>query len=168
VGPRYFLVSVPFFLLLLSRGLGDLARCGRAGKAIQAIAVVAFCAASAVPVSRLIRDGRGHYAEAVAYMTAATPGDDVTVGADHDFRNEVVLSYHAARLAGAKRLLLAPRDFGSSPPPLWFLLHDLAERPAAAPAEISRGGFRFLRVASFPFAGLSGWHWFLYRRDTAG
>ena len=166
LAPRYFLVGAPFLLLLFGRALCRLAGAGRAGRRAWALALVLFCAANAAPLARLLRDGRGRYSEAVAWMLARTPGEVVTVGSDHAFRNGLVLAYHAAR-AGDPRPLVYVDPGPAVEPPLWYLRHDFSEAPDAAP-EISVAGRRYALAARFPTAGLSGWTWLLYRRESAG
>jgi hypothetical protein len=163
VAPRYFFVCVPFFLLLLSRALSRLARLGVAGRSAHAVLLVLFCAGNLVPTARLLRDGRGRYRDAIAYLVAETSDDAVTVGSDHDFRNQVVLAYHASRMELSKPLVYVTKGEGVEPP-TWFLRHELD--PEREPqAEISGPGGRRYRLRKvFPSAPLSGWSWEAYRR----
>jgi hypothetical protein len=162
LAPRYFLVTVPFLLVLLASALARLARLGAAGRVFHAAALALFCVGNAVPIAALLRHGRGHYGDAVAYLVEHTPGDAMTIGSDHDFRNGMVLGYYAERLRSKKEILYVEPG-GGVPPPEWYLHHDFADPPRSDPS-IEVFGRRYVLAASFPYAGLSGWRWLLYRR----
>lgn len=162
LAPRYFAVLVPLFLILVGAALARLARLGRGGTAAVAVALAVFLAGNAVQIASLLRDGRGRYREAVALMLASSAGRTVTVGSDNDFRNGVVLGDQASRLGAASRIVYVDGAGLASRPPEWFLLHDFAERPAAAQL-IGVAGRPYGLVAVFPYGGLSGWSWLVYR-----
>lgn len=160
---RYFLVCVPFAYLLLARALAAWARRGRLGWLGVALALAAFLAGQTMQLGPLFRDGRGRYGETVAYMAAASDEPVVEVGSDHDFRNRMVLEFHARRLGLAERMRYVPEGRWPTRGPEWLLLHsqDLDERPQA---EIVHLGRRYQLAHVARFGGVSGWHWFLYRR----
>lgn len=162
LAPRYFLVAALAVLLLLGLALGRLARRGAAARLAQVGLLVAFCAASAVPAARLLRDGRGRYRKAIAFLLAGTGEPVATVGSDHEFRNLTVLAYHARHLPLARPLAYVRPGPGVTAP-LWFLRHDFSVPPREEP-EILVAGRRYALAATFPHAGLSGWTWIVYRR----
>lgn len=135
VAPRYFLVCVPFLLLLLA----ELPR-----PAIAAIAILS--------VAQVARLDRGHPKEIVDYMAAHTAGDRVTLSSDHKFRNWIVLEYYTR--GQPKQFEYVDDD--SAP---WFVVHDFSDEEQA-PA--IRG---YSLVLSTPWYGLSGWRFHLYRRN---
>jgi hypothetical protein len=100
-------------------------------------------------------------------MAADTPGDVVTVGSDHDARNRMLLDFYAAYLPPPKRLEYVPVERRLAHPPDWFLLHGFFTDPRLAPVGVSLPGAASYRLVEvYPYAGLSGWTWMLYRRDA--
>jgi hypothetical protein len=99
-------------------------------------------------------------------MADRTAGDILTVGSDYDFRNRIVLDYHARFLPAGRRLVYWPERAWPPEGPEWYLAHGFAgDQPP--PATLVTGGHRYGGVAIFPYAGLSGWTWYLYRRQPA-
>ncbi|MFN2546679.1 MAG: hypothetical protein ABR567_04555 [Myxococcales bacterium] len=137
VAPRYFLVCVPFFLILL----GEIPR----------VAIAAIVLLGAAQIARL---DRGHPQEVVQYMAEHTAGEVVRLSSDHKFRNWIVLEYYARG---------EPKHFEyvDGEGALWYVVHDFSDEPQ--PPAI-RGYTLVLRT---PFFGLSGWRFFLYRRDRS-
>lgn len=162
LAPRYFLVALPFLFMLIGLSFARLATRGRAGIAVCAAALIAFCAVNLFPIARLLRDGRGHYRDAISFMLDRTPGETVTVTSDHEFRNTAVLAYHVPHVSTKKTLVYVTPGAGV-PAPDWFLRHDFSEAPAPAPY-VDVMGCRYVLAATFPYAGLSGWSWILYGR----
>jgi hypothetical protein len=167
LAPRYFVVLVPFLFLLAAAGAARAARSAVAGRVAVAGALVAFLFANALACLRLIELGRGSYPDAVRRMVAATPAGLVTVGGDHDWRTLAVLQYFTARLGVRDRVVFVPADKWSPAAPEWLLNHDFALPPAAPPVVRGRNGRDYDLVAVFPYAGLSGWNWLLYRMAPA-
>lgn len=165
---RYFAVCVPFLLLLVAEALGALAPAGRGGAVGLAGLLLLFAIAGVAPVGRLITDGRGRYREAIGYMLDHGTGSPITVGTDHEFRNGMVLGFHAERMRLGKPLVLLTGRAGG-PPPEWYLRHEFQPAPQAAQGLLGPGDVPYRLAAVFPYAGLSGWTWLLYRRaDLAG
>jgi hypothetical protein len=158
---RYFLVSVPFLLLLVVEALEPLAARGPAWRWWSLALAALVLSAAMPPLSQLLRVGRGETQAALAWMAARTPGPEVTVGADNPFRAVPVLRFHAARLA-LPRPLVFVGEIGPAEP-TWFLLHRFEGEPPPDPAW-EEAGVWFVQQATFPSAGLSGWTWYLYRR----
>jgi len=163
LAPRYFVVLVPFALLLAGSALARLARAGRGGGLAAAAALAAFVATNAPALLRLVEVGRGQYAAAIEVMLAASSGAAVSVGSDHDWRNLVVLQYHAQRVAGGERIVYFPKRRWWPEGPEWYVEHDFSDRPPVKPVVTGPNGRTYERVAAFRYAGLSGWSWTLYR-----
>lgn len=175
IAPRYFLVSVPFFLMAMGHSLAVGFRAGRSGRAIYAATVLVFCGGGLASSAGLVRHGRGGYREAVRFIAYKTPGDAATVGSDHDWRNGLMLDYYIARELGAasERIVYLPTDRWSNfetpekkadGAPLWYLVHDFREDPRPLQDLAGPDGQRYRLEEVFPYAGLSGWSWILYRR----
>jgi hypothetical protein len=162
---RYFLISVLFLLVVLSQLLGRLYRSGRLGRIAFAALLVAMIAGNSFHAARLLRLGRGAYLETLRWIDAETPGRLISVGSDQDYRNGNVLEYYRRRLEDPERLVY--HKFGRWPRggPEWLLLHSLEAdyRPVARIAD--RQGNRYRLVRETRYAGLSGWHWAVYRNE---
>ena len=163
---RYFFACAPFALILAAGSLARLLRGGRAARAAGAALIGLFALGGAVQVRALATAGRGHYMEAVQRMGAETPGDVVTVGSDHDFRNGMLLDYYAAYLPPSKRLVYVHAEERAASPPDWIVTHGQFTDARLAPIALTYPGapgvYRLVEV--YPYAGLSGWTWMLYRR----
>ena len=164
---RHFYACLPFSLLLAAGGLARLFRSSGAKRAAAAVLALLFLLGNGVRDRALATAGRGHYLEAVQRMAKDTPEDVITVASDHDFRNRTLLDFYAAYLPPPKRLAYVPIERRQANPPAWFLLHGLATDPRLAPVGVSLPGAAAYRLVEvYPYAGLSGWTWMLYRRDA--
>ena len=163
LAPRYFLVAVPFVLWLTAAGAVRIARTGRAGTSLVAVLAVLFLAGNGAYFARLLRDGRGQYREALAFIVRSEPGPVATVGSDHDFRNATVIGRLLPGLPGAARFRYVQSGEWSDASPRWALVHHFAEDPTPDPVILGPTGARYDLVRVFPYAGLSGWDWYVYR-----
>ncbi len=161
VYPRHFAVLVPLFLYLVGSGLARLAGQGRLGLAAALAALAVFAAGNAVQLGALLRDGRGHYREAVELILANSPPGPVTVGSFHDFRNRTVLEDQTRRLGVQDRVVYVEAGKFGERPPQWLVLHDFREEPPRKDF-IEVLGHVYALVRIFPYAGLSGWTWLVY------
>lgn len=161
---RYLIVCVPFLYLLLSSCLVSILRTGRGGRIAASALLLLFAAGNAPPIISLISLGRGQYREAVLYMAHHTPGPNVLVGSDHDFRNQLVLRYYARFLPENKTLLYVEQDEWPAEGVHWALTHSQDLAHTAPRRLVDRGGNAYLLEKTFPYSGISGWNWYLYRR----
>jgi hypothetical protein len=161
---RYFFVCVPFFLLLLSRFLCRCYHQGTVGKVMYVVLLGLFCYGNGLRIADFLKDGRGHYLDAVRYMAEQTEGQIITIGSDHDFRNKMVLAFYARYLPRGKKIVYFDRHAWPKEGPQWVIIHSLEKdyRPYLNFTEPN--GTRYALVKSFPYSGLSGWHWFVYRQ----
>ena len=158
---RYFLVSMLLWLLLLAQVLAWLATRGGALRAAALIGLVLFALANGARVADLLRDGRGHYKDAIRYMVAHTTGDVTAIAGDHDFRNRLVVEWFGPRMA--KPVRYVPRT--DTTPTQWYLVHKYrGDAPPAPQLTHWRGTYRL--VGSYPTARLSGFEWFVFERET--
>ena len=160
--PRHFAVLVPFTLLLTADGLARVARRGGLWLAAAALALAVFCLGNAVQLGFLLRDGRGHYRDAVSLMLGTGAPAPVSIGSLSDFRVRMVLDDQARRLGAGQRITYVERANLGSHPPQWLVVQDIVERPEGEPA-LEVGDRRYALAAVFPYGGLSGWSWLLYR-----
>ena len=163
LAPRYFLLAVPFLLWLTAAGALRLARTGRTGLSVVTALAVLFLAGNGAYVARLLRDGRGQYREALAFIVRSESGPVATVGSDHDFRNATVIGRLLPGLPGAARFRYVQAGEWSDASPSWVLVHHFTEDPLPDPVILGPTGRRYDLVRVFPYAGLSGWDWYVYR-----
>jgi len=167
LAPRYFLVVVPFFLFLLALALDRLARHRAWGKAACGALLLAFAIGNGIRIERLATIGRGHYRDAVEFLLQVSPPGPVTVGSDHDFRNRMLLAYFAQEVPGGRSIAYLTPDRWTARDPTWIILHDFAS-DARSPSSLStRNGGSYHLARQFPYYGLSGFNWYLYRMDTS-
>jgi hypothetical protein len=166
IAVRYFLIGIALFLVLYAWVLADALRVGGARRAAAALALAAFVAGNGLHVARFLAHGRGGYAAALRFMAENDPAAVIRVGSDHDFRNAMVLRFHARDLPPGRRLAYVDRRERESAPPEWMVVHREL-RPDAPARELvfGRAG-RYRLVAEFDHAALSGFWWGLYRRGA--
>ncbi|HWQ10900.1 MAG TPA: hypothetical protein VN436_17385 [Holophaga sp.] len=163
---RYFIVCFPFFHLLLARLACVLFRRAPARwRWAVPLGIAGILAAQAPHLAALVRSGRGSYSAALEAIGAGSPQGQGGVGSDHDFRNGVLVDFYARRIPGGDRLTYVPASSWQVRPPDWFLLHsqDPAFHPPRRIGVAGAGTFRF--AVAYPFSGVSGWSWAVYRRE---
>jgi hypothetical protein len=163
LAPRYFLVAVPFLLWLAASGAVILGRTGRPGLRVVVAMAILFLAGNGASLARLARDGRGQYREALAFVLRSEPGTVASVGSDHDFRNATVIGRHVRDLPGVDRFRYVQAGEWTSTSPRWVLVHHFDGDPPPDPVVLGPTGTRYDLARVFPYAGLSGWDWYVYR-----
>lgn len=161
---RYFLVCFPFFYLLSAYALAGLYRRAVWGKAVVLAAIFLYGVLNIWNTADLIRLGRGSYAEAFDYMAKSTPGAEIAVGSDHDFRNKLVLGFYSGFFR-EKKLVYLDAEARRNVVPDWMIRHSV-DRGYRPPEYLFESGERFTLQRSYGFAGVSGWSWFVYKKDT--
>jgi hypothetical protein len=80
----------------------------------------------------------------------------------------MVVDFYAKHLPADKSILYYSVD--SRPPegPQWMILQRQDREPNRPPAFMDDRGNRYVIVREFPYAGLSGYRWLLYRNLQAG
>ena len=161
---RYFLVCVPYFLLLFASLLARAWSVSGALRLSAACVLLVTSVGNAVPLAGLLRHGRGQYGAAVRFLAQETPEGPIEIGVqgEHDI---LLLQRHAAALRPVRELVF--RDPGSpAPRPPEWILGDSQDPGFEPPPEVSGPfGSRYVLARKFPFAGLSGVAWFVYRRE---
>jgi hypothetical protein len=159
---RYFSFAVPFVLLLVSAFLARCVRSGRIGRVAVALLTLSFVVASTGPIARLMVDGRGHYREAIAFLAANTAGPVISVGGDNDFRDSTVLHYYE-NAAAPKEVDYVTAGHWTATAPCWLLRHQAALGVRSPQALSGVNGRMYVLAGVFPYAGVSGWAWEVYR-----
>jgi hypothetical protein len=163
---RHFYACLPFALMLAAGGLTRLFRRGGARRLAAAALSLLFVLGNGARVRALASEGRGHYMEAVERMAADTPAGAITVASDHDVRNSMMLGFYGAFLTPPRKIEYVRRDrYGERPD--WYLLHSFSPDRPIAPVGVKIDGVaNYSLVDVYPYSGLSGWTWMLYRRDA--
>ncbi len=181
---RYFLVFLPFFYVALAALLARLAGMGDrrsemgdrlarllgiwswSGTAIVVVLLAAYGTAQAPRLFDLASLGRGSYREALR-LVAVSPFVNKVVTSDHDARNKVLVEFFARRdplCSGVKYLQLSEAGSGRAG---WLIRHSQAPLREQPEQFMHTPTKTYRYVAVFPYAGVSGWHWFLYRAESA-
>ncbi|MSR58231.1 MAG: hypothetical protein EXS05_11210 [Planctomycetaceae bacterium] len=163
--PRYFVIPVALLGLTIAFALASVWQNGsRPARSAVIVLCGAFVVANGIHVTRLVTYGRGGYMQAVEYLAEHTPGDEITVGSDFDFRNEMVLAFYRNYLPEPKQLTYLKTEQRRKRNSEWLLIHSLDRRFEPA-SEVHAGRTRYVLRQFYPYAGLSGWGWGLYHRD---
>ena len=163
---RYFILCFPFFYMLIAYALGRATLTwSRSRRWMPWLVVLALMIGQSTRIQALVREGRGHYAAAWARIAKDSPSSDVYVGSDHDFRNRTVLRFYAARSSAGKLLYYIDQTDWKRRPPQWILVTQGVEF-VDPPGEIPFTDVgRYHYVASYAAGPVSGWGWFLYRKQ---
>jgi len=162
---RYFLVIFPFIYLLAASSLASLyGRPGWGRPAFTAVMAV-FILLNLAGLWRFYADGRGHYYDALKFMVANSPEEEILIGSDHDFRNKMTVIFYAAYF-DKRRIAYIDTHKRKTAQPGWMIVHslDLDYRPQES---IYDSGNRYDLKKSYGYAGVSGWSWFIYRKAPA-
>jgi len=165
--PRYFLVCVPFSLLLLARWLARVARWGTGGKVLCASLLVLYGFCNLLLFGDLVRYGRGGYSLAMNSIARQTEVEAITIGSDHDFRNRMIVDFYSRYLPPGKKVVYLPGT-GIRPEvaPEWIIVHRLGVDPASPPAPrfLLPNGSGYVRKEVYPSSAPSGFWWYIYRK----
>lgn len=162
---KYTVLCIPFFYLLLAHILYYWFKKGFSGKILCILATCLVCYGNMAPTTALIKNGRGHYYEAVNYMAAHTQKKNIVVGSDHDFRNMMMLWYYGRFVRPEKNIDYVSQDKLATKPPQWLILHGFKDQPRPAPGIKAPDGKTYLLAKTFPYTGFSGFNWYVYKMD---
>jgi hypothetical protein len=164
---RYFIVCYPFFYLLLSYLTCKWYRaCPIRWRWLLIVAVAMLIAGQTLRVYPLLKLGRGSYAAALTRISESSAGGIVRVGGDQDFRNRVLFDFYGPLIRGKNILVYVEQRSWLLKPPDWILTQsqDLSYQPPKELAVANVG--RYSLTDEYRFSGISGWNWFLFRRET--
>ena len=165
--PRYFLAPFTFALLLLSVGLAELLKNPGWLRGAGAAVLSAMLIGNAYSIGRFLIDGRGHYSQAVRYMAEQSPGPVITITTDteNEFRTRMLLEFYARSLPPGKRFGFNQPMSGAIAAPQWIIINTQESNPWMPEIRATESiVYSFDR--QFPYFGLSGWSWQLYRLQS--
>jgi 4-amino-4-deoxy-L-arabinose transferase-like glycosyltransferase len=142
--PRYFLVSIVFVPLLVAGFASPL------GRPWPAVVLVVWLGANAHSLLQFAREGRGCYEEALRFLLEASDDDVITVGSDHDLRNERVLGFYRERMGEEGKRLKYVSEIDAA---FWIGSYEGSRCDSC------------VLLRSYPSSALSGARWNLYRRN---
>jgi hypothetical protein len=164
---RYFTCLFPLVYLILSFFVVKLYQQTKIGRALAIVLVAGFLAGSIGYHHRFSKYQRGGYEAAIAQILAGSKARPVVVTGDQEFRDRMLLDYYLnARGEKGQILYAGPKDLAALRPQ-WYLAQS-QDLEYEAPKTITLAGKQDFQLEKvFPFAGLSGWSWFLYRKAAA-
>lgn len=164
--PRYFLVNVYLLYLLAALEIGEWwDASARRTRWLIGGALAGWTLGNLLLSAQLCEVGRGHYKDALEFISGNTRGEAARIGSTEDFRTGVLVWYYARYLPAAKRPEVVDVDSLAQVRPEW-LLSTISpyEMPALPPRITLPAGLQYVLVKQFPSVQLSGFTAGVYRR----
>jgi hypothetical protein len=162
---RYFLLSIAFLVLALASLTTRLLRRGGVAAALGVALLALVCGGNAWRDVLFLREGRGSYRAALAWMVQQTPRRTITITSTNDFAVRQEVDFHARALATTgnavayQPLRTLPRAGAD-----WLIVRrELHDPDSETTVEDAHGNTYDLR-GTFPSYGPSGADWVLYAR----
>jgi hypothetical protein len=167
--PRYFLINISVFLLLLGGFLVHrLLRGARIGKILFAAVLAVFAWGNGGKTSTFYKFGRGQYLATVKLMAAETSGDTITVGSENEFAWKMTLRFYGRYLPPDKRIVYYPRGSWTAGNPQWAIVDEYSSRLVPSGELTASNGSHYLFRKEFLYSDHAGSNWFLYRLNESG
>ena len=163
---RYFMVSFPFFYLLLAFIFAEWFRKSAMTRMVPVLLILAITTGHLLKVATLLNSGRGNYRRALNDMAAATPGQFIRVSSDGDFQNKKLLRFYGFFLPPSKQVEYIPMAKISSERPDWVVVYSLPLKPSPpSPSFVMEENtdVKYDLFSVYPSCGLSGMNWAVYR-----
>jgi len=165
IAVRYFLPSVLAIYLLMSGFLNRLFQQGLPGQILSLILLYVFFHMNVTNyLIDFVHYGRGHYEAALRYITDNSTQEPTTIAGDNNFRNHMMVEFYSTRLDLDPLLYIDQPSF-STGAAQWYLLHSQDRAYQPPESIILDEDLIFEFEMEFPHTALSGWSWFLYRRQ---
>ncbi len=166
--PRYSMPLLAPFVLLVADCVSIGVRSGRAARWATIVVFGAMLIGCQYDLCRFYAEGRGHYREAVALMTANGPA---TYGSNVVYGHARIVDYYAGQL-NVSATFLPVKDWCVIAPD--WLIYTASTHPAEAEEHFGIDGhlyygpprcqIEFSKITTYEKWGLSGWAWTLYKR----
>lgn len=162
---RYFIVCVPFLYLLISR----LVECGwKAGpvwlRVVLGIALLGTASLQVARIAHLVDVHRGTYRTALADIWQASGNGTITVSSDYDQNNDIMVAFYSPPPQPNKKLQYVRDNEDLTNDTDWFLFQTQDNRQPMEPRLLTPSRTAYSLYRNYPFEGVSGWRWILYRR----
>lgn len=163
LSPRHLLFTAPFFLLLLSNLLYRMQRGGIKVKVLAVFFVLSIFSANMAAIVHFLKDGRGHYYEAMAYIYKNTASSEIVITSDHDFKNPLMINFYNHFYFNTRKVVYISQDEAVEKGirPEWIIRCDEQIDPCVR-TSVRFNGTEYMQKRHFPYWGLSGMHWFVY------
>jgi hypothetical protein len=162
---RYFIVSIAFFLLLMSFLLASLYTAwGSKGTMLCGFLLIGYVIANGWHLMALFRFGRGNNGQAIRYLVQNSKEPRFTVGGDQDFRIGTVVDFYNRTEIGNHSLKYVTMNNWPANGVEWLICQKESYADPAPPAQVltDRKGHQYELAKIFPTTPLSGLHWFVY------
>jgi hypothetical protein len=162
---RYFIVSIAFFLLLMSFLLASLYTAwGSKGKILCGCLLIGYVIANGWHLMALFKFGRGNNGQAIHYLLEHSKQTPVTVGGNQDFRIGTVMDFYNRTEIGNHSLRYVTMNNWPANGVEWLIFQKESYADPAPPGQVltDRKGHQYELAKIFPTAPLSGLHWFVY------
>jgi uncharacterized membrane protein len=162
---RYFIVCFPFALLLIAELLDAMLADRKHLKATALAFLAVFLIGNGIHTTKFLKLGRGAYFHAVEMISAHADEQNIsTVSGDHDFRVGMMVAYYARYFEAISPVRYIRASQMPEEGTDWYISHQLI---AGSPTLdfIDIGHSQYIKKAIFPFYGLSGMQWTLYRNS---
>ena len=162
---RYFIVCVPFLYLLIA----GLVECGwKAGpvwlRVVIGIALLGTASLQVARIANLVDVHRGTYRAALADIWQASGNGTITVASDYDQNSDIMVAFYSPAPRPDKKLQYVRGNENLVRDTDWFLFQTQDNRQVMEPRILAPSGSTYLLYRDYPFEGVSGWRWILYRR----
>jgi hypothetical protein len=162
---RYFIVSIAFFLLLMSFLFASLyTALGSKGKILCGCLLIGYVIANGWHLMALFKFGRGNNGQAIRYLIQNSKEARPTVGGDQDFRIGTVVDFYNRTEIGNHSLRYITMNNWPANGVEWLICQKESYADPVPPGQVltDRKGHQYELAKIFPTAPLSGLHWFVY------
>jgi len=162
MSPRYFLVGIALFQLLLASFLARTWQASTKGKTAVVIVLILVVGGNLLSLTEFWSVGRGRYGEAIRWIADRNP--DASVGRDDDFGARLMVEFYSEIEPNAADIRYLPGETRPNGGWDWWIERHLPNT-TVPPSEISDElGTRYVLRRSYPTVWLSGVVWHLYAR----
>jgi hypothetical protein len=155
---RYYLVCFPFFYLLLAFLFAEWSSRPGLFKLLPVALILCMTTGHLLKLQKLVDLGRGNFLQAVNDMAGANRSPIIRVSSDSDFKNGKLLHFYGLLLP-AKKVQYIPHDQIAAERPDWLVVTYYSNVPSL----LAGRSLRYDLFSYYPFCGLSGLSWSVYR-----
>jgi hypothetical protein len=160
---RYFLVSLPFVLLLAAPVADALRSSAPVWKMAAGFLLAAVVAGQIPRLASLIGQGRGDYDAALTYI-ASEPAAGTKIVSNTEMQVGFILAHLKRSQPELASLTLVPQARAAEDKADWIVFTGQEDPPMAPQEAIELHGDVYRAVSIHPTAPVSGTHWTIYRR----
>ncbi|MFZ5562622.1 MAG: hypothetical protein ACOZBW_01110, partial [Thermodesulfobacteriota bacterium] len=165
--PRYFTICLPFFYLLAARLLSTFFTGNNLRRWAAAAFVAVFIAGNMQQTIPLVIKGRGHYKDALDAIMKYSKENRITVSGDDYYTIMRLILFYSRFLPSSPEIrYIKPSDWKRQKPD-WIILHAQGPKEKPLPLIVMPDIGCYRLFGEYRYCGYgSGWHWFVYQKDT--